>query len=292
MPPAARVTDLHTCPMAPPPGLPIIPPCAINVLIGFMPAARMTDLCACIGPPPAPVDAIIFGSPTVLIGGLPAARMGDPTAKGGVITTGFPTVLIGLVGIAAPPPPAAPAIVGPLGAVTQVEMPDGSVETHVGANIVIQGDENFRETTLEHLRTLENTPTGASIIESIQSGDHTVTIVETNGGNACGYDNGEARFVTPAGEDGAGTSSTVHFNPERTEIGDGSEDWMTRPPEVGLGHELIHAEQASHGQQHRGETDGVRNRELQAVGLPPYEDNTRTENNLRDDLGEPQRPRY
>jgi len=110
MPPAARVTDLHTCPMAPPPGLPILPPCALNVLIGFLPAARMSDLCACIGPPPAPVDAIVFGSPTVLIGGLPAARMGDPTAKGGVITTGFPTVLIGVVGSAAPPAPGAPAV--------------------------------------------------------------------------------------------------------------------------------------------------------------------------------------
>lgn len=109
MPPAARVTDLHTCPMAPPPGLPIIPPCAITVLIGMMPAARMGDLCACIGPPPAPVDAIAFGSPTVLIQGMPAARMGDPTVKGGVITTGFPTVLIGLSGVAAPPAPDAPA---------------------------------------------------------------------------------------------------------------------------------------------------------------------------------------
>ncbi|TYC50450.1 hypothetical protein FMN50_23565 [Rhodobacterales bacterium] len=94
--PAARIGDMHMCPMTPiPPGLPIIPPCMINVLIGKRPAARMTDLCACIGPPPANVDAILKGSMTVFIGKLPAARMGDPTFKGGAITTGEFTVLIG-----------------------------------------------------------------------------------------------------------------------------------------------------------------------------------------------------
>lgn len=36
-----------------------------------------------------------MGSASVLIGGLPAARMGDPTAHGGRIVTGCPTVLIG-----------------------------------------------------------------------------------------------------------------------------------------------------------------------------------------------------
>jgi len=38
---------------------------------------------------------IVKGSATVLIGGMPAARLGDQTAHGGVITVGFPTVLIG-----------------------------------------------------------------------------------------------------------------------------------------------------------------------------------------------------
>jgi uncharacterized Zn-binding protein involved in type VI secretion len=36
-----------------------------------------------------------MGSPTVLIGNMMAARMGDPTAHGGVITLGLPTVMIG-----------------------------------------------------------------------------------------------------------------------------------------------------------------------------------------------------
>ncbi|MBK5291554.1 MAG: PAAR domain-containing protein [Acidobacteriia bacterium] len=65
MPPAARMTDMHTCPLVtglvPHVGGPILPPCC----------------------------------PTVLIGFLPAARIGDPTIHGGVIVAGYPTVIIG-----------------------------------------------------------------------------------------------------------------------------------------------------------------------------------------------------
>ena len=98
MPPAARVTDFHACPMVTP-GVPPVPhvggpitgPGMPNVLIGNMPAACLGDLCVCVGPP----DSIIKGSATVQIGGRPAARMGDSTAHGGTITLGLPTVLIG-----------------------------------------------------------------------------------------------------------------------------------------------------------------------------------------------------
>jgi uncharacterized Zn-binding protein involved in type VI secretion len=93
--PAARVTDMHACPMltvlVPHVGGPILPPGGIPVLIGSLPAARVTDMATCVGPP----DVIILGSFTVLIRGLPAARLGDPTAHGGVIILGMPTVLIG-----------------------------------------------------------------------------------------------------------------------------------------------------------------------------------------------------
>lgn len=95
MPPAARVTDMHTCPavtgIVPHVGGPILPPGAPTVLIGNLPAATMGSQCTCVGPP----DVIIKGSMTVLIGGKPAARMGDQTAHGGVIVLGFPTVMIG-----------------------------------------------------------------------------------------------------------------------------------------------------------------------------------------------------
>ena len=96
MPPAARLTDMHTCPLVTPPGIPhvggpIIGPGAPTVLIGKMPAAVVGDMCVCVGPP----DSIVKGSGTVMIGGKPAARLGDTTAHGGQIVLGCFTVMIG-----------------------------------------------------------------------------------------------------------------------------------------------------------------------------------------------------
>ena len=95
--PAARVGDMHVCPMATP-GTPPIPhvggPVTMGcptVMIGFMPAARVGDLATCVGPP----DVIAMGSMTVMIGFMPAARIGDMTVHGGTVAMGFPQVLIG-----------------------------------------------------------------------------------------------------------------------------------------------------------------------------------------------------
>jgi uncharacterized Zn-binding protein involved in type VI secretion len=68
--PAARMGDMHTCPMQTP-GTPPIPhvggPITMGsptVLIGNQPAARVGDMCTCVGPP----DSIAPpGCPTVLI---------------------------------------------------------------------------------------------------------------------------------------------------------------------------------------------------------------------------------
>ena len=93
--PAARITDMHVCPLltgvVPHVGGPILPPGGVTVLIGGLPAARVGDMVTCVGPP----DVIALGSMTVLIAGMPAARMGDLTAHGGTIVLGLPTVLIG-----------------------------------------------------------------------------------------------------------------------------------------------------------------------------------------------------
>jgi uncharacterized Zn-binding protein involved in type VI secretion len=66
--PAARVGDMHICPLVtgtvPHVGGPITMGSA-TVLIGGMPAARMGDMATCTGPP----DTIASGCPTVLIGG-------------------------------------------------------------------------------------------------------------------------------------------------------------------------------------------------------------------------------
>lgn len=95
MPLAARINDMHTCPMVtgnvPHVGGPILPPGAATVLIGGLPAAKAGDMAVCTGPP----DTIVQGSGTVFIEGAPAARMGDMTAHGGTIAIGSPNVIIG-----------------------------------------------------------------------------------------------------------------------------------------------------------------------------------------------------
>ncbi len=93
--PAARVGDMHVCPLVngvvPHVGGPVMPAGVPNVLIGGLPAATLGSLCTCTGPP----DVISMGSSGVMIGGRPAARMGDLTAHGGNIVLGCFTVLIG-----------------------------------------------------------------------------------------------------------------------------------------------------------------------------------------------------
>lgn len=95
MPPAARLTDMHVCPMVtglvPHVGGPILAPGAPTVLIGMLPAARATDSAVCVGPP----DTILMGSATVLTCNLPQARIGDPTVHGGSIVLGCFTVIVG-----------------------------------------------------------------------------------------------------------------------------------------------------------------------------------------------------
>jgi uncharacterized Zn-binding protein involved in type VI secretion len=95
MPFAARVTDMHICPMVtglvPHVGGPILPPGSPTVLIGGLPAATAGDLLVCAGGP----DTIAQGSATVMINNKPAARMGDVTAHGGTIVSGCLNVIIG-----------------------------------------------------------------------------------------------------------------------------------------------------------------------------------------------------
>lgn len=95
MPGAARVTDLHNCPLVDGAtahvGGPILSPGEPTVLIEGLPAARVGDMATCTGPS----DMIITGSSSVYIGGQYAARIWDTTIHGGMITSGSTTVLIG-----------------------------------------------------------------------------------------------------------------------------------------------------------------------------------------------------
>lgn len=91
----ARAGDMHVCPMitvlVPHVGGPILPPGCPTVMVGGMPAAVVGGMVTCVGPP----DTLIMGSTTVMAGGMPLVRMGDPTAHGGTVIIGCPTVMAG-----------------------------------------------------------------------------------------------------------------------------------------------------------------------------------------------------
>lgn len=94
--PAARVNDIHICPLVNPSGTPhvggpILPPSAPTVKINDQPAARVGDHAFCVGAPP---DTIRGGLITVFICGSPSSRLLDPT-DAGKIFAGSPNVLLG-----------------------------------------------------------------------------------------------------------------------------------------------------------------------------------------------------
>jgi uncharacterized Zn-binding protein involved in type VI secretion len=111
--PAARIGDMHVCPLVTPGvppiphvGGPILTSSAPQILIEGQPAACVGDTLLCVGPP----DAIVSGAYTVLGGGKPLARVGDQTAHGGVLTQGSPTVMIGESGAADSAPAAGKSV--------------------------------------------------------------------------------------------------------------------------------------------------------------------------------------
>ncbi|HEV8678710.1 MAG TPA: M91 family zinc metallopeptidase [Stellaceae bacterium] len=278
MPPAARITDMHICPMVtgvvPHVGGPIIPPCEPTVLTGFLPQARITDKLICVGP----IDVIVQGAMSVLVGGLFAARIGDQCAHGGKIIVGWPTVIIG-----------DPAMTNPAAAAMMQKIADGT-----GA-ISINGTPQFRQQALGALSRLAITPTGLGLLQSIDSSGKTVSIQQTGGGNsenAANFANGLRNPITGAA--GPGSNSVVSWNPNTVSTGPAA--WQTRDPAVGLGHELVHSETDARGtsdgqnSNYTGADGVVRNApgyEQQAVGLGPYAGNPYTENKIRNDFNKP-----
>lgn len=94
MPPAARITDMHVCPMVtglvPHVGGPQVLGTP-TVMIVNMPTGSVTSQEVCTGPP----DADLLVSSTVMVGGKPADRLGDSSTHGGSLVMGAPTVMIG-----------------------------------------------------------------------------------------------------------------------------------------------------------------------------------------------------
>ncbi len=148
----------------------------------------------------------------------------------------------------------------------------------------IQGPEDFRKKTKASLDRFKATPTGKKVLDDIAASGKKVEITQTTDNNGyCAPKDGLAAAMSD-GKPGAGSDSTIKFNPDFTPGGIPNEDV--------LGHELIHAQHNARGIRAIGTTDGVKNEELQTVGLPPYPEGGMTENSLREDLKLPKRTSY
>jgi uncharacterized Zn-binding protein involved in type VI secretion len=315
MPPAARISDMHVCPMVtgvvPHVGGPIMSGFP-TVLIGFMPAARVTDVAICVGPP----DMIAMGSPTVLIGNMMAARIGDPTAHGGIIVMGFPTVIIGEVGMGGAGA-ASPSMKPPSKWLTfkvwlwnLFHGPDHQRETY-SDGIVIEGTPAFRAQTRAALNQLAGLPSGNQLLTQINNSGHEVVIRETTDDNGyCSADN-----ASDAQTPGVGTDSVVQWNPNHNTTDPADPVSGSPGSTVILGHELVHANHNANGTNGNGPYDSYpgqsgssgRGEERATVGaggtsvtapdgtvqaVPDHSGDSPTENSIRDDMGIPRRPTY
>ncbi|MBO0720408.1 MAG: hypothetical protein J2P41_06285 [Blastocatellia bacterium] len=172
---------------------------------------------------------------------------------------------------------------------------------------IIKGAVDFVEKVKAQLDSLAAIPLGEALLRSLAGSGRTVTIVPSERSNDARPDNYRAavapgialRWRDESGMDrtihgnGKGSDTTIRYSPDLSKIGS-TEAWQRQPPAIWLAHELIHADDAAYGRMDPEFTDGLRNYERQAIGLPPYEQKEFTENKIRAAWVEPQplRPRY
>ncbi|MEM7062105.1 MAG: M91 family zinc metallopeptidase [Cyanobacteria bacterium P01_B01_bin.77] len=185
---------------------------------------------------------------------------------------------------------------------------DSSMQSIRGgsAGISLSGNEAFQQQTQRDLAYLMLSSPGRELIESIVASGRELSIEPEDPhdpGNAASSTKYPVsnRTVNSDGSRNSGTDANIwynteNWNPYSSEAS--QEDWMTRPPAIGLGHELIHAQNFMTGSAAGGQIQinnrSINNLEHQAVGLPfsgPGE-REHSENELRQWLGWSLRPRY
>ena len=175
----------------------------------------------------------------------------------------------------------------------------------VRKSIVIEGSDDFKKKVNSCIDQIEDTESGRKLLRDIWASGKVVTIKETAIGNSCG-DFDSSAFVRDDGSLGSGSSSTINFNPDRTQIG--SETWEKRPPAIGLAHELVHAAHAASGSIRMNPVDDDNRidasdpskivqqpaEEVRTVGIYPYDGEPYSENSIRSEWGpvQPSRPWY
>lgn len=245
MPPIARCNcDQFTCPKQPP-GIRILEVLPVTRRVDGYVVARLGDIGVCHGNQP---DMIVEGSAQTLVCGLPIARLGDAMKHGGVIYTGSPTE------------------------------EDGGTTWRLPSNLKIEGDSTFQNKVIRDLFAVSQTPNGAAALNAIEASGKEVTIVK-------GFYNASRPTDEGAIRRGGQSGTEIDYDPDNLEVGTMcKEGCMAAPPQLSLGHELIHAARWGRG----GATMSHAQEEEQVVGPPvgkkDKDPNWPTENGLRKDL--------
>jgi len=291
--PAARIGDMHTCPMVtgtvPHVGGPLVLG-AFTVLVAGPPQSRQTDMLVCVGPP----DTVAMGEPTVLVG---------TTGMGGMVSAVLGGVLAGLKNFVGGYPRA-------------VLQPDGSYVTEYNEFITIEGTPEYQAKVIRDLDIISKTPSGQRLLESMaKSGKKCRIHTDQGQGNWAWTDPPPPSGPNPPGylrsdgTPGTGADTEIGYNPDRTSLtGPPGSPYNTaawaqqpnRPADVGLFHEMVHADDMMHGRldSRQGTNTGplagspVANSELRAAGLGPYQGESYSENTYRQDRGLAQRDFY
>ncbi|MFP2927537.1 M91 family zinc metallopeptidase [Pyxidicoccus sp. 3LG] len=173
-----------------------------------------------------------------------------------------------------------------------------------GSSVTVEGDAAFQERVQSDLDALRSIPAGQEMLLALDNSGHSTTIRQAaaTDGNSAGATDRANAWLQADGTPGKGSDAYINYNPERTVLGGGAEEWQNRPPIVGFFHEMVHAYNYVTGTLAPGTTGGVNNRELAAVGLPyDHDGNASTpdqhpghtsENRIREQLGLPPRPEY
>ncbi|HEX8504554.1 MAG TPA: type VI secretion system tube protein TssD [Hymenobacter sp.] len=164
------------------------------------------------------------------------------------------------------------------------------------------GPEHFEAAVKADLQAIYDTPTGKQLLDSLHASGKRISI-QYDPVNSAAFNRAtwEKAFyqedgVTP----GQGVALPIEYNPFLGKAGD--MPWNTRPPAIGLAHELIHAEQAAHGRMRRFNADNpggpdhrnpkkplvVPAYELDALGVHPEHQYSLTENKIRAEWNPPQ----
>ncbi len=266
--PAARILDKQSCP-EPAPHRPLfLLATQCTLYADGLPLARLSDPALDLGAP----DLVVEGAATFTVCGLPAARKDDGMGHGGVVLEGSAQLMIGGPKFALPP------------------------------NLVIDGSLAFKLKVTRDLYLLSTLPSGSTTLDRIAAHGQIVTIKDhihtssvPDSLNHKEYGGRENKY----GHDPTGT--TVYYNADEygVFVEDDQGNPIAMPPQVGLGHELVHAVHAGEGT-HDPQPATI---EPKVVGFPldkkkvgSYGDKkgagAPTENDLRRDLGLPLRANY